>query len=230
LVEQQSLKEEIRFPILIPCGIFQPRTQHVRQKTLRSGSKNEKIDTGALPTLFFGPNPRPMKVLAARNTFENDRHGVFDDRSVWVVKHRLQHARDFAQTERIFCTWDRQIRSNRANFFAARERNIGSNMREISLKPSEFFALGTDKFARTERTFSPPASEMSAPTGENFRSVERSFSHAGPPNIGPEAAKKFARTERIFSPTASEMLAATDENFRSSEQTVSLEALKFRSF
>ena len=129
-----------------------------------------------------------------------------------------------------FASWDRQIRSNRANFFATRERNIGSNMREISLKPSEFFALGTDKFARTERTFSPPASEMSAPTGENFRSVERSFSHAGPPNIGPEAAKKFARTERIFSPTASEMLAATDENFRSSEQTVSLEALKFRSF
>ena len=26
-----------------------------------------------------------MKVLAARNTFEKNRHGVFDDRSVWVV-------------------------------------------------------------------------------------------------------------------------------------------------
>ena len=82
LVEQQSLKEEIRFPILNPHGFFQPRTQHGKRP---SGSKNEKIDTGALPTLFFGPNPRPMKVLAARNTFEKNRHGVFDPRSVWVV-------------------------------------------------------------------------------------------------------------------------------------------------
>ena len=84
LVEQQSLKEEIRFPILIPYGIFQPRTQHGKRPSV---SINEKIDTGALPTLFFGPNPRPMKVLAARNTFEKNRHGVFDDRSVWVVLH-----------------------------------------------------------------------------------------------------------------------------------------------
>ena len=82
LVEQQSLKEEIRFQKKRPHGLFQPRTQHGKRP---SGSKNEKIDTGALPTLFFGPNPRPMKVLAARNTFEKNRHGVFDYRSVWVV-------------------------------------------------------------------------------------------------------------------------------------------------
>ena len=82
LVEQQSLKEEIRFPILTPHGAFQPRTQHGKRP---SGLKNEKIDTGALPTLFFGPNPRPMKVLAARSTFEKNRHGVFDDRLLWVV-------------------------------------------------------------------------------------------------------------------------------------------------
>ena len=62
LVEQQSLKEEIRFPKKRPYGLFQPRTQHGKRP---SGSKNEKIDTGALPTLFFGPNPRPMGVLAA---------------------------------------------------------------------------------------------------------------------------------------------------------------------
>ena len=83
LVEQQSLKEEIRFPIFNPHGFFQPRTQHGKRP---SGSKNEKIDTGALPTLFFGPNPRPMKVLAARNTFEKNRHGgLFDPRTLWVV-------------------------------------------------------------------------------------------------------------------------------------------------
>ena len=82
LVEQQSLKEEIRFPIFTPYGFFQPRTQHGKRP---SGLKNEKIDTGALPTLFFGPNPRPMKVLAARNTFGKNRHGVFDDRLLCVV-------------------------------------------------------------------------------------------------------------------------------------------------
>ena len=82
LVEQQSLKEEIRFPIFTPHGFFQPRTQHGKRP---SGLKNEKIDTGALPTLFFGPNPRPMKVLAARNTFGKNRCGVFDHRLLWVV-------------------------------------------------------------------------------------------------------------------------------------------------
>ena len=82
LVEQQSLKEEIRFPKKKTYGFFQPRTQHGKRP---SGSKNEKIDTGALPTLFFGPNPRPMGVLAARNTFEKNRHGVFDDGLLWVV-------------------------------------------------------------------------------------------------------------------------------------------------
>ena len=79
LVEQQSLKEEIRFPILIPCVFFQPRTQHGKRP---SGSENEKIDTGALPTLFFGPNPRPMKVLAAGDThFENRKA---DSDGTWV--------------------------------------------------------------------------------------------------------------------------------------------------
>ena len=132
-----------------------------------------------------------------------------------IMRSTPQRAASFDRASEWFRMPSEMNSSKWPTFFArARAKHRLQHAKEFARFERNFSHLGTDKFARTERIFSPPASEMSAPTCEKFRSVERNFSHAGPPNIGPKAAKNFAPTERIFSPTASEMLAATGENFR----------------